>query len=328
MNRKERIKQLDNVKWLLTLLIILYHIPYQGVSGAEEKLFMFIKNLGDCAVPAFAIISGFLFWVNVDNLYDVKVKMERRVFTLLVPYMLWNIINTLGLNLINSRELKQEIFNINIWNHIIKWDSSPHFWYVFMLIFWTVFAPVLYAAYKDRRVFVLLLLSQLIYLIYKGEGIYHSRFIYMIYTWGGHLGYSRPDIWNRIIDLKGKRILSLGTVTLYFTCCFFIAAVDIGMQIKVWVYALKAVLFIIFTINLPFWGIGKMTILKYSFWIFAVHYWLDHFVSILVGRYINGVIYQLATWLLVFVIALLSGKFINKVCPNIFRVLNGDRANV
>lgn len=329
MSTVKRITKLDNVKWVLTLLIVLYHISYYGNKGIEEEVYKFIQNLGDCVVPAFAIISGFLFWVNVKDFSDVKSKVRRRVATLLVPYLVWNLINTIGLNFWNYRSFKEEVFDVNLWSEIVKWNSSPHFWYIFMLIFWTAFSPVLYLAYKDKRILVLLLLSQFIYLIYKGDEIFHSRFIYMIYTWGGYLGYTRPDMWNKLTSLEGKKKGAMGFLALflYLLLCVVIAFVDIPMSIRVWLYAIKGGALILFVINLPPFRIGRITNYKYSFWIFAVHYWLDHYVGIYIGKYIYGIIGSGIVWLLVFIMALSSGMLLNRFCPCVFNVLNGSRAN-
>lgn len=188
MTEKKRCRKLDNVKWILTLLIVLYHIQYVGQTGVAEKIFGYIKNLGDCVVPAFALISGYFFWSNISNITDVREKMKKRVYTLLVPYVLWNLLNTIILNVMSKGYRSIDIFNVNMWMDIIQWNSSPHFWYIFMLMFWTLFAPILYFVYKDKRVLTLLFLSQGLYLLYKGEAIYHSRFIYILYTWGGILG--------------------------------------------------------------------------------------------------------------------------------------------
>ena len=149
-NTSTRLANLDNVKWILTLLIVLYHIQYLDDGENGKKLFFFIKNLGDCVVPAFALISGFLFWKDIDSLDKVKMKIQRRIWTLGVPYLLWNFVNTLYLNLKNVRALEMSVFNINIIHDLLQCNSSPHFWYVFMLIFWTILAPVLYYVYRDK----------------------------------------------------------------------------------------------------------------------------------------------------------------------------------
>lgn len=328
MSTTKRIGKLDNVKWVLTLLIVLYHISYYGNRGIEEEVYKFIQNLGDCVVPAFAIISGFLFWVNVKSFSDVKDKVRRRVVTLLIPYLLWNLINAIGLNFLNYRSIREEVFDINLWSDIVKWNSSPHFWYIFMLIFWTAFSPVLYFAYKDKRILVLLILSQFIYLIYKGDEIYHSRFIYMIYTWGGYLGYTRPDMWNKLASLEGKKkAVNFLALFLYLLLCVVIAFVEIPMSIRVWLYAIKGMVLILTVINLPPLKIGMITKYKYSFWIFAVHYWFDHYVGIYISKYIYGIIGSGIVWLLVFIIALLSGLLLSRFCPMAFNILIGRRVN-
>lgn len=57
-----RLEILDTIKLILTLLIVLFHIQFlKGKDEHYKYMFYFIKNLGDCAVPAFAIISGFLY---------------------------------------------------------------------------------------------------------------------------------------------------------------------------------------------------------------------------------------------------------------------------
>lgn len=69
---------LDNAKWILTLLMVLYHIQFIG-DPDNNLTFMVIKNLGDCVVPAFSIISGFLFWHTVKRFSDLKYKFLSRI---------------------------------------------------------------------------------------------------------------------------------------------------------------------------------------------------------------------------------------------------------
>lgn len=52
--------------------------------------------------------------------------------------------------------------------------------------------------------------------------------------------------------------------------------VDIGMHIKVWIYAIRAILLVIGCFNVPELVIGKKTNFKFSFWVFAVHTGLIH----------------------------------------------------
>lgn len=124
--------------------------------------------------------------------------MCRRIWTLLIPYLAWNLLNSLYLLVRNNgvRGFFGGLLTFNWYRYCILGDASPHFWYIFMLMFWTVLAPALYILIKDKRLIWILFLTQIAYLIYKGPNILHSRFIYILYTWGGASGIICP-IWQR-----------------------------------------------------------------------------------------------------------------------------------
>lgn len=317
---------LDNAKWILTLLIVLYHIQLVGDHSFYSS-FMFVKNLGDCVVPAFSIISGFLFWSTVRTFSDLKEKYKRRVFSLLVPYLLWNLINTFLLNL-QSGKNGCSLLDLNIWNNLVMWNSSPHFWYIFMLMFWTVLSPILYFLYcRKAGVFLLFILS-FAYLLYKGETILHSRFIYMIYTWAGLIGFYYPDLLKkiRISGKKKKIIFTVLFLVAYLGIYFVYCNKPIGMEIKVWLYGIRAVFLLSLLINLPLTKIGSKTCFRYSFWIFAIHFWLDYFFGGFFSRIIsNAHLYQLVTWSVVSTFALGSGFLLNKISPQLFKLFTGNR---
>lgn len=331
MNKNLRSSKLDNVKWILTLLIVLYHIQYQGLGGTEEVVFTYIKNLGDSVVPAFSLISGYLFFSNVKDLNCVKLKMKRRIFSLLVPYLFWNLIHAGYINFFIEGKRGISVFDINLYQDLINWTSSPHFWYIFMLMFWTLLAPVLYFAYNDKRLLIVLILAQIVYLIYKGDTIYHSRFIYLLYTWGGFIGIKNIDFaeYYRRIG-KHMKVLILAAVILCFIALGYLTMLPtIGMEYKVWLYAVRAISLIFIALNLPLLFVGKHTNYRFSFWIFASHYWLDSLVSgIIVKLQLNVLLYQIVTWIVVFTIAISTGLLLDKISPIIFRILTGNRDSI
>lgn len=329
---KTRIQNLDNVKWILTILMVLFHIQYYGAGGVQETVFLLIKNFGNCVVPAFALISGFLFWRNIERLEDLKNKYKNRIFTLLIPYLLWNLINTVLINVMDNGfdKLNSSILDINIYHDIILWQSSPHFWYIFMLMFWTVFSPILYFSYRYKPLFILLLISQGIYIVFQGENILHSRFIYIIYTWGGYIGYRRSNLiseilhWSRKIKVIVSASSGLLFISISIIACFF----EFGMHIMVWICAIKAVSLILFTINLPLLYIGKQTDYKFSFWVFAVHYWLDVIFSKIVNDFCSDLLYQSVTFVCVLCTSLILGVIISKLFPKSFNLLTGGRSGL
>lgn len=183
-------EHLDFAKWVLTLLIVLYHIQVpESAHGITAKACLYLKDLGDPVVPAFALISGFLFFLTVQQFMDVKKKMKRRIHTLLIPYLLWNFINTMVFSLWHNGIANENAYNVNLYNDLFIWNATPHFWYIFMLIFWTVLAPVLYASYKNKCLLFVLCGIECAYIYCMGSDILHSRFIYIVYTWGGNNGH-------------------------------------------------------------------------------------------------------------------------------------------
>ena len=71
--------------------------PFTSQWGYEVLRVAFSHSLGDFAVPMFFLIAGFFFFLSMQRwnwrLYGQK--MRRRVSTLLIPYLVWNILYVL-----------------------------------------------------------------------------------------------------------------------------------------------------------------------------------------------------------------------------------------
>ena len=103
--------QFKTIKWLRFPLIVLvvyihnYGSPYDyspiinwtSISGFDlyEIIRIFIsKVISHIAVPCFFFISGYLFFSNIVffNKQTYLSKLKKRINTLFIPYLLWNII--------------------------------------------------------------------------------------------------------------------------------------------------------------------------------------------------------------------------------------------
>ena len=62
------------------------------------------QTLVKVVVPVFFMISGYLFFNNVErwNLHVYGGKLKRRLWTLFLPYVVWNILMAVKLNHLNS----------------------------------------------------------------------------------------------------------------------------------------------------------------------------------------------------------------------------------
>lgn len=151
---------LPTYTFLLSILVIFVHSTHFAPADLEavprtaffstsflEKIeFLFSSFLGETAVPGFFFLSGLLFF---HKLYSSAVwfrKLRSRLFSYLLPYLLWNSGMT-GLYLAFGRApFRPE----SILEGIFLYRYNPVFWYFYQLILLTY-------AFPFMALFVLLL---------------------------------------------------------------------------------------------------------------------------------------------------------------------------
>lgn len=107
------------LRFPLACLIVLLHT---GVECGPENVAYYVRtyftsNVVVVAVPAFFFMSGYLFFMGHESQFawtDYVRKMKRKVRTLLVPYLLWNLIAlcfSVGYNLLKTGGVENVCFN-------------------------------------------------------------------------------------------------------------------------------------------------------------------------------------------------------------------------
>lgn len=97
---------IDSLRPLLAIMVVALHVrPYFVAENIlftdglfEASVITIFRILFSLAVPAFFLISGYLFFNNLKD-WDTAVwkgKMTKRIRTILVPYILWNAIAIVG----------------------------------------------------------------------------------------------------------------------------------------------------------------------------------------------------------------------------------------
>lgn len=137
--------------WKIRLLSFIYAVFIVGAhAGHNSTLFshrLFPGILIFCGVPYFFFISGLLMFKS----YDLKLSwwtysIKKRLFTLYVPYILWNVIYTI-LKFVQAG-CKGDVGVASIVLPILGLDifSEPPcgpFWYIRALLFFMLAAPIL-----------------------------------------------------------------------------------------------------------------------------------------------------------------------------------------
>lgn len=201
MENKRHSQVLDLLRFPLAVVIVIVHV-FMGqsvifVQGTEYSfagmtIFSFFMKFVDAflrnqSVPIYFFISGYVFFLSVKESYpkDMYVmKLKNRLKTLLVPYILWNIIATLvcfsyyfpplssffpNLNVSDIDTSWKAILNI-FWDTTVAifgdaergfvWNASPQdapLWFVRDLMFLSLLSPVIYFLIKKLGVYIVLL---------------------------------------------------------------------------------------------------------------------------------------------------------------------------
>ena len=130
--------------FILSVLVILIHSINNETKF--ENFFSMNSGLGQFAVPLFFMISGFLFFRTANTFNDVKHKINRRIYTLVMPYVLWNLIYYV-IYLIRTPGTHISILSIE--DAMFNFRYNPAFWFMFQLILLTATTPILFFILKN-----------------------------------------------------------------------------------------------------------------------------------------------------------------------------------
>lgn len=96
INTSNKIKY---VSYVLSIFIVIRHttnIANYNLSGAFANIQNYIATFAvSVAIPLFFAISGYLFFKNYDPKRFLE-KWKRRIFTLVIPYLVWNLLGYLA----------------------------------------------------------------------------------------------------------------------------------------------------------------------------------------------------------------------------------------
>lgn len=159
------------------------HLAEQGFgSNVTGELILSGRILTSFAVPLFFLIAGYLFFLHLQH-WDGKVwkqKMSRRIWTLLIPYLLWNtlyILHSIGPDIAGC------IIHGNTWDGVKEWADHHGGW---LGMYWNAMAlgkgqvdlwgnpahttvPILLPFYFIRDLIVVDLLSPLFFYLLRSR---------------------------------------------------------------------------------------------------------------------------------------------------------------
>ena len=365
------------IAWLrfpLACLIVLLHSqileptyrPIVASSGFAYALKILLSE-GICriAVPAFFLISGYLFYINLER-WDKEVwkgKMKRRIYTLLIPYILWNLVGIaytcitpyVGA-ITEGADSLLSIFQERGWIRLF-WDSNrimeqwnpptvnmlgitmhngmpanTPLWFIRDLIVLTLFSPIIYVFVKKTKIYGLAVLGVLfllnIWLPIEGFSIIGLLF----YSIGAYFAIFFKGL---VESFKKVRVLSfIGSIILL---AFLVVTFGRhwSAQYLLRVFQLFGVV-TVFNIVACFMKEENSFCVKLadsSFFLYASHIFIISAVSFLLSKLLpstNQVMLALKYLLSAAItVAICEGvfKIMKRVCPNFLSLICGNRKN-
>lgn len=324
---------------ILIIMVVYIHSNYTEAKKWEFASFLqTFTSVGICRIAncLFFSISGYLFVRNISSMKDVFHKIKKRLRTLLVPYLLWNIIFVLWFivlevipgvsNYVNNSGTLQRILHQPILQTLYNlWIIPAAFqlWFLRDLIVMVLFTPILWSWSKKQWASALII------------AIVSTYFYgWLIYFWIGIIvATNRIDIEN----YYKQTWLIVSCVLVYVGYAFYVG-----------IYGLLPS-YIEFTINLCglylMWTIYDLLaknkedltkvspwkqICGYSFFIYLFHEPTFNIIK-KIGLAIIGVneisvvtLYYINPWIMV-AVAILVAKVLKYFMLPVYKILTGGR---
>ena len=307
-------------------------------TGPETWLYQFEYQwayaLVRLDIPFFMMISGYLFFRNM-SWEALPGKWRRRIHSLLIPYLLWNILYYFaeilgsyvpGLNgLLGKYYLKPDLFGLI--RAAVFFESNPVFWFMFQLILLVILAPVLWFFLKRKWTAVLFAaFLGLLWWFWPPVPVLNTDDLIYYYAgafWAVHGRSLAEKGWSRRRALAGAGIVLLGA-----------AIYQIHLR------TLLPQPLVLYLMILP-WGIWLLIderripepkrYMKETFFIYATHFYVVRLLGKVLsipfrGSAIAGLLLYLVMPVPVVFICHTAARILGKISPGVLRVLNGGRS--
>ncbi len=281
MNKLESNK-ITIMYFLMSVLVILIH----SVNNETKFQAFFSENgIGQFAVPMFFFISGFLFFRNISSIEGVKSKLRKRVRTVLLPYLLWNLIYY-AINLLYKPGSGISI--ISIYDAAFNYTYNPSFWFVCQLILLNVISPLLYYAFKGEMrnsVILILVISLLIYFYIDIPYINEDA---IIYYYAGAI-FSKLYNGNKVNFIDRRYILPtlILAIAMYVInrCIYYNIGSSTHLHrlfiLSVIYTRLSVVVAMFYICDLIFRYDKTYSFMEHTFFLYAIHYMIVRGLTIL-----------------------------------------------
>lgn len=240
-------------------------------------------GIGQIAVPGFFLLSSYLFFRNFE-LSKLAGKWKSRVFSVVIPYVVWNFLYYLGYVIATRLPMVEKIvgkepvpFNIEeTINAILHYSYAPIFWYLFQLILLLVLAPVIYLLVKEAVIGAGYLVL-LVFALYKGFGVgYPNTDALFYFSFGAYAAIH----WRTWLENKGTNDRVMAGMGLLIPAVYSYGMMKISGACVLWTIIYRTLvpvgLFLMTSsVELP----ETKPWMRQSMFLYAIHFIIVRFVN-------------------------------------------------
>lgn len=343
----EQVAGLKAVSVFATLFVVLrhgqnLHIYYNGGSPfmpiLDGNVFIqeSISRITDCAIPCFFCVSGFLFFLGLNDLNEIAQKLIRRVHSLFIPFIVWNFIllaMVIAAWFILPQIRGQLTFTYGVdWNwqwFLRKFSLNPivgQFWYIRTLMIFCCFSPLFLYLYKFKiislLVFGILMLrwEPIDCTIFSSEGL-------VCFYFGGLIGYQQ---WHENMRWHRRSWWLLVAVAV-------LTPISLFLRLPAWAWYFRVILSVMALIQISMYCVSFprfreiiAALSHYSFFLYASHAFLLGIFALPFRRLgVTSPMFSLMTYCIGVVSTIVFGWgtawVIARFLPKFYSVLTGGR---
>lgn len=337
---------------IISFVLVIMMLYVHGIYNEAEQFRMsfvvksIISRLSYRVInPTYFSISGFLFFYGLNTIADCFPKMKRRIRTVMIPFVLWNVIVVLESLFFSHFPFTRDFFNFNLLDkynnlcsglyNLLICPAGFHLWFLRDLIAYIAISPIIYWLIKKFGWFVPVILLVLTPPLMQAFNLGHLDIAF--FTLGGTIAM-KSDLQTVKAFLTMPIVAISATVYLglSFTWDFFLPNHFRGEECLSILFSVCGMI----TIWRGYDGLSQITNLEnnhllqtltnYSFFIYLFHEPVL-FVIMQMGTSLLGVNSKSLSFLyiinpvLLIILAIVVAKIIKTIVPSIYKVLTGGR---
>ncbi len=347
--------KIEYIRLACAVLITLNHSTgysdYPDCSAVSRTVIDFaLKYSGIIAMSMFFFMTGFLLFRNVktggvkDFFGWYKNTLKKRVFSLLIPYLLWNLIWTVFaaaapmLSVFNAHRDQFEGFDWtwrSLFEGIFLYKYNARFWYIACIMVLIILSPVIYGLFRNRYLGVVVLCIQLIVTVYVpkirfldwlfNEKGYFGMFFFMAGAWMAIHHFSLVNLKMTELQEFFGGILFPGGIILYYLF-------QENGKYRLFTAVSALIIIIGLWMAVDFFRKFKYPVISGTFFFaYAIHFHVERFVNKLFEIFLppvtgSAMINTFGGVFIASVIMFGTAVVVRKYLPRLFAILNGGRS--